>query len=59
MSQLVLPSMREQERGDIVMISSQSAITADPYGGPYNMAKAAQESLPSPWPKKRHVQGSG
>lgn len=45
MSQLVLPSMREQGRGDIIMISSQSAITADPYGGPYNMAKAAQESL--------------
>jgi 3-oxoacyl-[acyl-carrier protein] reductase len=45
MSQLVLPSMREQPRGDIIMISSQSAITADPYGGPYNMAKAAQESL--------------
>ena len=28
-----------------MMISSQSAITSDPYGGPYNMAKAAQESL--------------
>ena len=27
------------------MISSQSAVSADPYGGPYNMAKAAQESL--------------
>ena len=45
MSQLVLPSMREQPRGDIVMISSQSAVTTDPYGGPYNMAKAAQEAL--------------
>jgi 3-oxoacyl-[acyl-carrier protein] reductase len=45
MCQLVLPSMREQSRGDIVMISSQSAIKADPYGGPYNMAKAAQEAL--------------
>ncbi len=45
MSQLVLQSMREQPRGDIVMISSQSAVTADPYGGPYNMAKAAQEAL--------------
>ena len=45
MSQLVLESMREQPRGDIVMISSQSAVKADPYGGPYNMAKAAQESL--------------
>ena len=45
MCQLVLPSMREQPRGDIIMISSQSAIKADPYGGPYNMAKAAQEAL--------------
>jgi 3-oxoacyl-[acyl-carrier protein] reductase len=45
MAQLVLTSMREQPRGDIVMISSQSAVKADPYGGPYNMAKAAQEAL--------------
>jgi 3-oxoacyl-[acyl-carrier protein] reductase len=45
MCQLVLPSMREEPRGDIIMVSSQSAIKADPYGGPYNMAKAAQESL--------------
>ena len=45
MSQLVLPSMREQPRGDIVMISSNSAITNDPYAANYNMAKAAQESL--------------
>ncbi len=45
MSQLVLSSMRDQPRGDIIMISSQSAIQTDPYGGPYNMAKAAQEAL--------------
>ncbi len=45
LSQLVLPSMREQPRGDIVMISSQSAISTDPHAGPYNMAKAAQEAL--------------
>jgi 3-oxoacyl-[acyl-carrier protein] reductase len=45
MCQLVLSSMREQPRGDVIMISSQSAIKADPYGGPYNMAKAAQEAL--------------
>jgi 3-oxoacyl-[acyl-carrier protein] reductase len=45
MCQLVLPSMRGEPRGDIIMVSSQSAIKADPYGGPYNMAKAAQESL--------------
>jgi NAD(P)-dependent dehydrogenase (short-subunit alcohol dehydrogenase family) len=45
LAQLVLPSMREQPRGDIVMISSQSAVQHHPYGAPYNMAKAAQESL--------------
>ena len=45
LSQLVLPSMREQERGDIVMVSSGSAISNDPYSANYNMAKAAQESL--------------
>jgi 3-oxoacyl-[acyl-carrier protein] reductase len=45
LSQLVLPSMREQPRGDIIMISSQSAVSTDPHAGPYNMAKAAQEAL--------------
>lgn len=45
LSQLVLPSMREQARGDIVMVSSGSAISNDPYSANYNMAKAAQESL--------------
>src|ERR1700730_5852954 len=44
-SQAPLPSMRERPRGDIVMISSQSAISTDPHTGPYNMAKAAQEAL--------------
>ena len=44
-SQAVLPSMRERPRGDIVMISSQSAVSTDPYCAPYNMAKAAQEAL--------------
>ena len=44
-SQAVLASMREQARGDIIMISSQSAVSTDPFAGPYNMAKAAQEAL--------------
>lgn len=57
MAQLVLPSMREQPRGDIVMISSQSAVTADPYGGPYNMAKAAQEALAFTLAKEEARQG--
>jgi NAD(P)-dependent dehydrogenase (short-subunit alcohol dehydrogenase family) len=44
-SQAVLPSMRERPRGDIIVISSNSAITADPHTAPYSMAKAAQEVL--------------
>ncbi|MCU1397416.1 MAG: Short-chain dehydrogenase/reductase [Acidimicrobiales bacterium] len=45
LSRLVLPSMRERERGDIVMISSVAASHAMPNGAPYMMAKAAQEAL--------------
>jgi 3-oxoacyl-[acyl-carrier protein] reductase len=43
--QLVLPSMRERERGDIVMISSVNADNHPANGAPYNMAKSALESL--------------
>jgi NAD(P)-dependent dehydrogenase (short-subunit alcohol dehydrogenase family) len=39
-----LPSLRAHG-GDIVFVSSQSAIQHNPYGAPYNMAKAAVESL--------------
>jgi len=45
MSKLVLPSMREQERGDIVMISSNAVTAMLPNSAPYNMAKAALEAL--------------
>ena len=41
----VLPSMREQGRGDIVMISSIATISPAVGGAPYMMAKAALESL--------------
>lgn len=43
--QAVLPSMRERERGDIVMISSVASRSLAANGGPYNMAKAAMEAL--------------
>ncbi len=43
--QLALPSMRECDRGDIVMISSAATRLLGPYGAPYNMAKAALEAL--------------
>ena len=43
--QLVLPSMREQSRGDIVMISSTATLGYGANGAPYNMGKAAMEAL--------------
>jgi NAD(P)-dependent dehydrogenase (short-subunit alcohol dehydrogenase family) len=44
-SQAVLPSMRQQPRGDILFISSVAAEILRPNGGPYNMAKTAMEAL--------------
>ncbi len=43
--QLVLPSMRQQSRGDIVMISSTATLGYSANGAPYNMGKAAMEAL--------------
>lgn len=43
--QLVLPGMRTCERGDIVMISSVATLHDAGGGAPYNMGKAAMESL--------------
>lgn len=45
MSNLVIPSMRECARGDIVMISSNAVLSMGPNSAPYNMSKAAQEAL--------------
>ncbi len=42
---LVLPSMRERPRGDIVFISSVAAQRLAAKGAPYNMGKAAMEAL--------------
>jgi NAD(P)-dependent dehydrogenase (short-subunit alcohol dehydrogenase family) len=42
---LVLPQMRTQDRGDIVMISSAAAHALEANGGPYNMGKMALEAL--------------
>jgi 3-oxoacyl-[acyl-carrier protein] reductase len=42
---LVLPSMRERDRGDIIMISSAATLGHAPNGAPYNMGKAAVEAL--------------
>ncbi len=45
LSKLVLPSMRKAGRGDIVIISSVATLHHAANGAPYNMAKAAAESL--------------
>jgi 3-oxoacyl-[acyl-carrier protein] reductase len=45
LSKLVLPSMRAQPRGDIVLISSAATSYWAPNSAPYNMAKAALEAL--------------
>lgn len=42
---LVLPAMREQERGDVVMISSSATELYAPNGVVYSMAKAAMEAI--------------
>ncbi len=45
MSKLVLPQMRGQARGDIIMISSVATLAFAARGAPYNMGKAALEAL--------------
>ncbi|MSP22142.1 MAG: SDR family oxidoreductase [Dehalococcoidia bacterium] len=57
MSQLVIPQMREQPRGDIVMISSGAALSLSARGGPYNMAKAAMEALAQTLAKEERANG--
>ncbi len=42
---LVIPDMRERERGDIIMISSAATRYWGARGAPYNMGKAAMEAL--------------
>ena len=45
LSGLVIPKMRELDRGDIVMISSAATQGLGANGAPYNMAKCALEAL--------------
>jgi NAD(P)-dependent dehydrogenase (short-subunit alcohol dehydrogenase family) len=45
LSKLVLPHMRQEKRGDIIMISSVATKGHGPNGAPYNMGKAAMEAL--------------
>ena len=55
--QLVLPTMRECPRGDIVMISSVATLHHAGGGAPYNMGKAAMESLA--WALSKEVKRHG
>jgi NAD(P)-dependent dehydrogenase (short-subunit alcohol dehydrogenase family) len=45
LAKCVLPSMRSQSRGDIVMVSSVATTHMGANGAPYNMGKAAMEAL--------------
>jgi len=45
LAKLVIPAMRARPRGDIVMISSVATLHHSARGAPYNMGKAALESL--------------
>jgi 3-oxoacyl-[acyl-carrier protein] reductase len=42
---LVLPHMRQRDRGDIIFISSAATLGFAARGAPYNMGKAAMEAL--------------
>jgi NAD(P)-dependent dehydrogenase (short-subunit alcohol dehydrogenase family) len=55
--QLVLPGMKGCPRGDIVMISSAATLFHAGYGAPYNMGKAAMESLA--WSLSKEVKRHG
>ena len=56
-SKLVLPSMRTQERGDIVYISSAATTYLAGWSSPYNMAKASLESLARTLAKEERTHG--
>jgi len=54
---LALPSMRERDRGDIVMISSVATSNLSANGAPYNMGKAALEALAYTLAKEERANG--
>ena len=55
LSKLVIPMMRELDRGDIVMISSVATDSYAAFGSPYAMGKAAQEALAYTLAKEEHM----
>ncbi|HEY8489536.1 MAG TPA: SDR family oxidoreductase [Dehalococcoidia bacterium] len=54
---LVLPSMRQQPRGDIIFISSVAAQSLNAAGAPYNMGKTAMEALAKTLSKEEQAHG--
>ena len=52
-----IPSMREQPRGDIVLISSVAASAMGGWSAPYNMGKAAMEALAHTLAKEERKHG--
>jgi 3-oxoacyl-[acyl-carrier protein] reductase len=54
LSKLVLPQMRKEPRGDIIMISSVATLFFAAGGAPYNMGKAASEAFAFTLAKEEH-----
>ncbi len=54
---MLMPQMRERERGDVVMISSVATRENAAGGAPYNMAKAALEALAMTLAKEERTRG--
>ena len=57
LSRLVLPHMRKEKRGDIVMISSVATLSFAANGAPYSMGKAAVEALAMTLAKEERKHG--
>ena len=57
LSHLLVPVMRTQARGDIIMISSIATRHMSGNGAPYNMGKAALEALSATLAKEVHGDG--
>lgn len=57
LAHLLVPSMRERERGDIVLISSAAVVQMPANSAPYNMAKAALEALAATLAKEERRNG--
>ena len=57
MSQLLIPKMRDLDRGDVVMISSGATAGLSGRGSPYNMGKTAMEALAFTLAKEERTNG--